>query len=131
MFNEATKLDQYLAVAYFQEGVSNFLLGEYEEALGNFNDALLVWRNTRRTLIGKYLRGNLCINYEQLGLKFRLYSCEVLFNRGLSYIYVNDTEQGMQDLNYALKEKQTEEHNVIAEAIQDQAAVTYPRSNVD
>jgi hypothetical protein len=42
MFSEATKLDQYLAVAYFQEGVSNFLLGEYEEALGNFNDALLV-----------------------------------------------------------------------------------------
>ena len=42
MYNEATKLDQYLAVAYFQEGVSNFLLGEFEEALGNFNDALLV-----------------------------------------------------------------------------------------
>jgi hypothetical protein len=35
-------LDQYLAVAYFQEGVSNFLLGEFEEALANFNDALLV-----------------------------------------------------------------------------------------
>jgi len=42
MYVEATKLDQYLAVAYFQEGVSNFLLGEFEEALGNFNDALLV-----------------------------------------------------------------------------------------
>lgn len=42
MFVEATKLDQYLAIAYFQEGVSNFLLGEFEEALGNFNDALLV-----------------------------------------------------------------------------------------
>jgi hypothetical protein len=42
MYVEATKLDQYLAIAYFQEGVSNFLLGEFEEALGNFNDALLV-----------------------------------------------------------------------------------------
>jgi hypothetical protein len=42
MFVEATKLDQYLAIAYFQEGVSNFLLGEFDEALGNFNDALLV-----------------------------------------------------------------------------------------
>lgn len=42
MYVEATKLDQYLAVAYFQEGVSNFLLGEFEEALANFNDALLV-----------------------------------------------------------------------------------------
>lgn len=44
MYIEATKLDQYLAIAYFQEGVSNFLLGEFEEALGNFNDALLVIR---------------------------------------------------------------------------------------
>jgi hypothetical protein len=42
MYVEATKLDQYLAIAYFQEGVSNFLLGDFEEALGNFNDALLV-----------------------------------------------------------------------------------------
>ena len=46
MYIEATKLDQYLAVAYFQEGVSNFLLGEFEEALGNFNDALLVFSST-------------------------------------------------------------------------------------
>ena len=42
MYIEATKLDQYLAIAYFQEGVSNFLLGDFEEALANFNDALLV-----------------------------------------------------------------------------------------
>ena len=51
MYIEATKLDQYLAVAYFQEGVSNFLLGEFEEALGNFNDALLVYSFDRQVLI--------------------------------------------------------------------------------
>jgi len=65
----------------------------------------------------------MCINYDQLGLKFKLYSCEVLFNRGLSYIYLGDMEQGMQDLDYAVKEKQTDEHNVISEAIRDRAAV--------
>lgn len=65
----------------------------------------------------------MCINYDQLGLKFKLYSCEVLFNRGLSYIYLGDMEQGMQDLDYAVKEKQTDEHNVITEAIKDRAAV--------
>jgi hypothetical protein len=47
----------------------------------------------------------------------------VLFNRGLSYIYLGDMEQGMDDLEYAVKEKQTEEHNVITEAIKDRAAV--------
>src|SRR6201996_497266 len=90
---EAIKLDQYLAVAYFQQGVSNFLMGDFEEALVNFNDTLL------------YLRGNNNIDYEQLGLKFKLYSCEVLFNRGLCYIYLQQKEAGMQDFSFAVKEK--------------------------
>jgi tetratricopeptide (TPR) repeat protein len=45
-YQRAVRLDQYLAVAYFQQGVSNFLMGDFEEALANFNDTLL------------YLRGN-------------------------------------------------------------------------
>jgi tetratricopeptide (TPR) repeat protein len=98
-------------VAYFQQGVSNFLLGDFEEALANFNDTLL------------YLRGNTMIDYAQLGLLFKLYSCEVLFNRGLCYIYLQQTEAGLQDLTYAVKEKVVEDHNVIDEAIREQAEV--------
>jgi tetratricopeptide (TPR) repeat protein len=105
-------LDQYLAIAYFQEGVSNFLLGDFEEALANFNDTLL------------YLRGNTYIDYEQLGLKFRLYSCEVLFNRGLCYIYLQQFGPGMQDLEYASKEKVTPDHDVINDAIRERAEVS-------
>ncbi|KAJ4174927.1 hypothetical protein NW754_005348 [Fusarium falciforme] len=108
-YQRAIRLDQYLAVAYFQQGVSNFLLGDFEEALANFNDTLL------------YLRGNAMIDYAQLGLLFKLYSCEVLFNRGLCYIYLQQTEAGMQDLSYAVKEKVVEDHNVIDEAIREQA----------
>jgi tetratricopeptide (TPR) repeat protein len=100
-----------LAVAYFQEGVSNFLLGDFEEALANFNDTLL------------YLRGNTSIDYDQLGLKFRLFSCEVLFNRGLCYIYLQQLGPGMQDLQYAAKEKVTPDHEVIEEAIKERAEV--------
>lgn len=107
-FQAALKLDRYLAVAYFQQGVSNFLLEEYEEAKENFNDALL------------YLRGNMLIDYTQLGLKYRLFSCEVLFNRGLSSINMGDLEQGLNDFKYASQEKQTAEHDVIDEASQDQ-----------
>ena len=29
-------------------------------------------------------------NYEQLGLKFKLFSAEVLFNKGLSLIYMGN-----------------------------------------
>ena len=107
------RLDQYLAVAYFQQGVSNFLVGDFEEALANFNDTLL------------YLRGNNMIDYAQLGLMFKLYSCEVLFNRGLCYIYLQQKEAGMQDFSFAVKEKVVEDHNVIDEAIREEAEVRF------
>ncbi|QRV98137.1 neutrophil cytosol factor 2 [Ceratobasidium sp. AG-Ba] len=106
-FREAVTLDKYLAVAYFQCGVSNFLLGRYEEAHSEFKEALL------------YLRGNQAINYEQLGLKFRLYSAEVLFNKGLCLIYLGRVDEGLRDMRDAQAAKVTEEHGVIDEAIQD------------
>ncbi|KAJ7690705.1 hypothetical protein B0H17DRAFT_1064533 [Mycena rosella] len=106
-FIEATGLDSYLAVAYFQCGVSNFLLARYELAFKDFEEALL------------YLRGNQAINYEQLGLKFRLFSAEVLFNQGLSLIYLGRMEEGLADMEEAKRVKATDEHNVIDDAIQD------------
>lgn len=41
-FEQALALDPYLAVAYFQEGVSNFLLARYAEARRDFDDAFVV-----------------------------------------------------------------------------------------
>lgn len=64
------------------------------------------------------------IDYEQLGLKFRLYSCEVLFNRGLCYIYEGKLDEGLADLEYASKEVQVEDHSVINEAIAERAEVS-------
>ncbi|KIJ51209.1 hypothetical protein M422DRAFT_58816 [Sphaerobolus stellatus SS14] len=106
-FNAATSLDNFLAVAYFQCGVSNFLLTRYDLALKDFEEALL------------YLRGNQAINYEQLGLKFKLYSAEVLFNKGLTQIFLGQEDEGFQDMRDASQEKATAEHNVIDEAIRD------------
>ena len=111
-YQRAIKRDNFLAIAYFQQGVSNFLVGDFEEALANFNDTLI------------YLRQNRFINYEQLGLKYKLYSCAVLFNRGLCYIYLQHKEEGLKDLKYAAAEKETEEHDVIEEAIQEEAEVS-------
>ncbi|KAF6221794.1 hypothetical protein HO133_001762 [Letharia lupina] len=108
-YQRAIHRDNYLAIAYFQQGVSNFLIGDFEEAMANFNDAL------------RFLRGNRFINYEQLGLKFRLYSCEVLFNRGLCSIYIQEKEAGMEDLHIAAKEKEKPDHDVIDEAIAEEA----------
>lgn len=65
------------------------------------------------------------IDYAQLGLLFKLYSCEVLFNRGLCYIYLQQKDAGLQDLQYAVKEKVVEDHDVIDEAIREEADVSH------
>ncbi|KAJ7725562.1 hypothetical protein B0H16DRAFT_1332633 [Mycena metata] len=104
-FLEATSLDTYLAVAYFQCGVSNFLLERYELAYKDFEEALL------------YMRGQQVINYEQLGLKFTLFSAEVLFNLGLCLISLGRVEEGLAKMEEAKRVKATEEHNIIDDAI--------------
>ncbi|KAF7980806.1 hypothetical protein HWV62_36412 [Athelia sp. TMB] len=121
-FNAATQLDQYLAVAYFQCGVSNFLLGRYELALKDFEEALLYLRGNQAMYVDHNSQSRRSLtsslsNYEQLGLKFKLYSAEVLFNKGLSLIYMGNLQGGITDLQDASREKATSEHSVIDEAI--------------
>ena len=58
-------------------------------------------------------------NHEQLGLKIRLYSAEVLFNKGISQFYLGNDDARMADLAEASAEKVMSEHAVIDEAIQD------------
>lgn len=106
-YNKALRLDQYFAVAYFQKGVSHFIMGDMEAAMQDFDDAFTK------------LRGNQIINYNQLGLSFRLYSCEVLFNRGICRLYLQKMNDGLTDLYLAQKDKMTEEHEVIDQAVLD------------
>ena len=61
-------------------------------------------------------------SYEQIGLKFKLYSAEILFNQALAYFRMNQTGSGMQLLEQASREKQIPEHGVI-----DQAIATFGR----
>ena len=58
-------------------------------------------------------------NYEQLGLKFRLYSAEILFNKGLAQIYLGRIQDGLADMEDARRDKVTDEHSVIDVAIRD------------
>ncbi|ORY85079.1 hypothetical protein BCR37DRAFT_345241, partial [Protomyces lactucae-debilis] len=108
LFEAAIAKDAYMAVAFFQCGVSYYHLRNMDSAMRSFNEALF------------HLRGNKSIDYEQLGLRYKLYACEVLFNRGLCYFQLNQDRDGMQDLQFALQEKQTPAHDIVDEAIRDQ-----------
>lgn len=105
-FKKATSFDSYMAISHFQIGVSRFLAGSYGKAATSFNTAL------------KLLRGNTVVNYQQLGLDYKLYSCEIVYNRALSYIYSGELATGVFDLGFATKEKKyIPEHNIIDEAL--------------
>ncbi|SCV68726.1 BQ2448_847 [Microbotryum intermedium] len=122
-FSHAIRLDEYLSIAYFQSGVSNFILKRYTQARIDFDDALVV-RVLRVVIAAQprtYMRSNEIIDYEQIGLDFRLYACEILFNRGLSAIRNGQYDLGMRDLEEAAKRKQESQHFVIEDAISDQA----------
>ncbi|KAG9047151.1 hypothetical protein FS837_002934 [Tulasnella sp. UAMH 9824] len=106
-FNAAVDLDNYLAIAYFQAGVSHFLLGQFEAALQDFDEAF------------QFMRDNEAINYDQLGLKYQLYTCSILFNQGITYLNLGDFDRGMALLREAAKNKVIPDHDVIDEAIQE------------
>ncbi|ORZ39586.1 hypothetical protein BCR44DRAFT_1426825, partial [Catenaria anguillulae PL171] len=105
-FGNSIQCDNYLSVAYFQQGVSLYILQDFEQALTAFDNSFL------------YFRGTNAIDYTQLGLDYKLFSCEVLYNRALTLFQLGDENAALQDLGQASKAKQIPEHEIINEAIQ-------------
>ncbi|KAJ7907019.1 hypothetical protein B0H13DRAFT_1716031 [Mycena leptocephala] len=101
-FTDATTRDPFLTIAYFQRGVSHFLLERYRPAGRDFKRAWLS------------LRGNEAMF---LGLRFRLFASEVLFNLGLSRIRLGRMEKGMEYLEKAKLLTMIEDHDVIEDVI--------------
>ncbi|POI32905.1 hypothetical protein CIB84_003343 [Bambusicola thoracicus] len=65
-FTQSISCDKHLAVAYFQRGAIFYKRHNYEMALKDFKEALA------------QLRGNQLIDYKILGLRYRLFACEVV-----------------------------------------------------
>ncbi|OMJ16486.1 Neutrophil cytosol factor 2 [Smittium culicis] len=101
----AINLDQYLAVAYFQKGVANMIIQNNAAAFDDFNDALL------------NLRGNDYIDYSQVDLNYKIFACEIIYNRALCLFCLNRTEEAINDLTSALKIKSKDRHSWIDKAL--------------
>lgn len=91
-YTNAIFQDKYLAVAYFQRGVSQYLLKDYNAALESFTDTI------------EFLRDNVSIDYNQLGLSYKLFSFEVFFNRALCFFALDHEHDAMLDLEEAQKD---------------------------
>uniref|UniRef100_A0A8C4DQJ9 NADPH oxidase activator 1 n=1 Tax=Dicentrarchus labrax TaxID=13489 RepID=A0A8C4DQJ9_DICLA len=81
--------DERLAVGFFQRAAVMML----EEALSD-----CIWAQ-------KHMRGNMVIDYRQLGLQFKLYSWQVLYNAAAVYCRMGQWEQAREVLVSASQEK--------------------------
>lgn len=85
--------DERLAVAFFQRAALMIQIDRLEEALSD-----CIWAQ-------KHMRGNVVIDYRQLGLRFKLFSWQVLYNAAVVYCYMGNWEQAKEVLLSASQEK--------------------------
>lgn len=104
-FEESVEKDKMMAVAHFMLGNINLSLDRNEKALTNFDNAYF------------YLRGNKLINYQQLGLKAKLYLCEILANRAIAHSRLGDVQEARNDFLMALQSKVEPRHSVIEDLL--------------
>ncbi|XP_034718645.1 neutrophil cytosol factor 2 [Etheostoma cragini] len=77
----------------------------YEESLADFQQAF------------KALRGNQLIDYKALGLRYKLYACEVLINVALAEAQLGHWEKAHENLVKALNYKTDAKLNIIDKAL--------------
>lgn len=107
-----------MVVGYFQKGVLEWIVGQFEDAIESFTNAL------------NHMRQHTFIDYRQLGLNYVLFSFEVLFNRALCHLALNDTTRAICDLEDAQKNKGIREHEdsrYLASVVRD----CWERGNLD
>nr|XP_020454971.1 NADPH oxidase activator 1-like [Monopterus albus] len=85
--------DERLAVGFFQRAAVMMQMGRLEEALSD-----CIWAQ-------KHMRGNPVIDYKQLGLRFKLYSWQVLYNAAAVYCHMGQWEQAKEILLLASEER--------------------------
>ncbi|NWX46580.1 NCF2 factor, partial [Steatornis caripensis] len=105
-FTRSIGCDKHLAVAYFQRGTVFYRRQNHEKAIKDFKEALA------------QLRGNQLIDYKILGLRYRLFACEILYNIALVYAAMEDWKQAEQHLTLAMSMKSEPQHNKIDGAME-------------
>ncbi|NXF95094.1 NCF2 factor, partial [Eubucco bourcierii] len=105
-FTRSIGCDKHLAVAYFQRATVFYWRQNHEKAIEDFKEALA------------QLRGNQLIDYKILGLRYRLFACEILYNIALVYATMEDWKKAEEHLTLAMNLKSEPQHNKIDRAME-------------
>ncbi|XP_075396612.1 neutrophil cytosol factor 2 [Tenrec ecaudatus] len=104
-FTQSINRDKHLAVAYFQRGMLYFQTEKYDSAIKDLKEALT------------QLRGNQLIDYKILGLQFKLYACEVLYNIALMHAKREEWKKAEENLMLATSMKSEPRHSKMDKAL--------------
>uniref|UniRef100_A0A096M806 NADPH oxidase activator 1 n=1 Tax=Poecilia formosa TaxID=48698 RepID=A0A096M806_POEFO len=85
--------DERLAVAFFQRAAVMLQMDRSEEALSD-----CIWAQ-------EHMRGNAVIDYRQLGLRYKLYYWQILYNTAAAYCRMGQWESAMDKLVSATQDR--------------------------
>uniref|UniRef100_A0A8C9SSB2 Neutrophil cytosolic factor 2 n=1 Tax=Scleropages formosus TaxID=113540 RepID=A0A8C9SSB2_SCLFO len=105
-FDKSICKDEHLAIAFFQRGITFYKKEMFEESRGDFQNAFAE------------LRGNQLIDYNLLGLRYKLYACEVLHNMALTQAQLGQWDKAQGSLLTALNLKTESKHAYIDQALE-------------
>ncbi|XP_038205422.1 neutrophil cytosol factor 2 isoform X1 [Arvicola amphibius] len=105
-FTKSINRDKHLAVAYFQRGMLYYSMEKYDLAIKDLKEALT------------QLRGNQLIDYKILGLQFKLFACEVLYNIAFMYAKKEEWKKAEEQLALATNMKSEPRHSKIDKAME-------------
>ncbi|XP_054443508.1 neutrophil cytosol factor 2 [Pteronotus mesoamericanus] len=105
-FSRSINRDKHLAVAYFQRGMLYYQMEKYDSAIRDLKEALT------------QLRGNQLIDYKILGLQFKLFSCEVLYNIAFMHAKKEEWKKAEEQLALAMSMKSEPRHSKIDKAME-------------
>lgn len=105
-FSRTINRDKHLAVAYFQRGMLYHQMEKYDSAIKDLKEALT------------QLRGNQLIDYKILGLQFKLFACEVLYNIAFMHAKKEEWKKAEEHLALAMSMKSEPRHSKIDKAME-------------
>uniref|UniRef100_G3TZU8 Neutrophil cytosol factor 2 n=1 Tax=Loxodonta africana TaxID=9785 RepID=G3TZU8_LOXAF len=105
-FTQSINRDKHLAVAYFQRGMLYYRTEKYDSAIKDLKEALT------------QLRGNQLIDYKILGLQFKLFACEVLYNIAFMHAKKEEWKKAEEHLALAMSMKSEPRHSKIDKAME-------------
>ncbi|XP_067294989.1 NADPH oxidase activator 1 isoform X2 [Pseudorasbora parva] len=98
--------DSCLAVGFFQRSAVHIMANRLEEALSD-----CIWAQ-------KYMRENPVIDYKQLGLRYKMYSWQVLYNAAAVYSRLQQWDKARDILLAASQERGAGRSNLIDTALE-------------